>query len=142
MSHVLSLRVPDEQFVRLQRIARRLGRSPSETGSIFLEEALRRAEFGLIEFRDSPVGRQAYLQGSRLAVWEVVALVRSFGGDTAAAAKHLEWPEMRAQAAMNYAAAFPAEIDAAINDDEAYDLDAVVRMLPQAKAFHAESETA
>jgi hypothetical protein len=36
---------------------------------------LRRSEFAFVDFRDSPAGRQAYPQGSTLAVWAVLLLV-------------------------------------------------------------------
>ena len=69
MSRVMSLRLQDSQIERLNRAARSSGRTASETAAILLEEALRQREFAFIEFRDSPVGRQAYLQGTRLAAW-------------------------------------------------------------------------
>jgi hypothetical protein len=55
-----------------------------------VEEGLRRLEFALIDFRGSPVGRQVYIQGSSLAVWEVMMIVRAYKGDAKKAAKHLE----------------------------------------------------
>src|SRR4030095_7828195 len=100
-STVVSLRVSQEQAERLQRKARQLGRTPSETGAILLDESLRRDEFAFIDFRDSPVGRQAYIQGSRLAVWQVVSLVRSYAGNVKKTAEHLEWPLVKVQAALN-----------------------------------------
>ena len=100
-SGVVSLRVSDAQAERLQRKARQLGRSASETGAMLLDESLRRDEFAFIDFRDSAVGRQAYVQGSRLAVWQVVALTRSYGGEVSNAARHLEWPLVKVQAALN-----------------------------------------
>ncbi len=88
------------------------------------------AEFAFVDFRDSAVGRQAYIQGSGLAVWEVVMLARAYGGDVERAAGHLRWPIQRVQAAVNYATAYPVEIDSAITDNEAYDAERVTRMLP------------
>jgi hypothetical protein len=96
---------------------------------------LRRSEFAFLDFRDSPVGRQAYIQGSTLAVWEVVMLVRGYKGKSAAAAQHLRWPEARVQAAMNYAEAFPDEIEEAIAQNRATDFAALARQLPQAAEF-------
>ena len=132
---VVSLRVSDEQVERLQRKARQLGRSPSETGAILLDESLRRDEFAFIDFRESSVGRQACIQGSRLAVWQVVSLVRSYGGDVKKTAGHLEWPPVKVQAALNYAKAFPDEIENAIGDNQSYDFDKISRVLPQAEEF-------
>ena len=77
-SQVVSISLQEGQMERLRRLARRLGRTPSETSALLVEEALRHAEFGLLEFRDSPVGRQAYVQGSRLAVWQVAQLANQY----------------------------------------------------------------
>jgi hypothetical protein len=139
-SAVVSLRVSEEQVERLQRKARQLGRTPSETGAILLDESLRRDEFGFIDFRDSPVGRQAYLQGSRLAVWQVVSLARGYAGDVKKTAEHLEWPAVKVQAALNYAKAFPEEIENAIRDNQSCDFDKLSRLLPQAEEFVAPSQ--
>ncbi|MCC7371280.1 MAG: transcriptional regulator [Chloroflexi bacterium] len=117
MSKVVSLRLRDEQVERLRRAARRFGRTPSEAAAILLEEALRQAEFALIEFRDSPAGRQAYLKGSRLAVWQIVSFLRAVEGDQARTASSLETPMSWVQAAVAYASAYPDEIDAAILDN-------------------------
>jgi len=130
MSQVISIRLRDAQSERLGRLARRLGRSTGETGALLIEEALRMSEYAFIDFRDSVVGRQAYIQGSSLAVWEVVMIVRAYDGDVESAAKHLQWPVQRIQAAVNYAAAYSDEIDTAIADNEAYDAERVSRMLP------------
>lgn len=135
MSQVLSIRLQDGQAERLGRMARRLGRSKGETGALLIEEALRRSEYAFIDFRDSVAGRQAYIQGSSLAVWEVVMIVRAYNGDVERAAKHLRWPAVHVQAAMNYAAAFPGEIDTALADNAAYDAAMVGRMLPQTRVF-------
>ncbi|HXI18204.1 MAG TPA: hypothetical protein VNM48_17710 [Chloroflexota bacterium] len=134
-SKVVSLRFGSQQMERLQRVARRLGRTPSETGALLVEEALRRTEFALIDFRDSIVGRQAYLQGSSLAVWEVVMVGRGYGMDAVRTAEHLQWPLPRVQAAFRYAEAFADEIEAALTDNASYTFEDITRMLPQARQF-------
>ena len=78
MSKVVSIRLPEETEARLQRLARRLGKTPSETGAMLIEESLRETEFAYIEFRNSPVGRQAYLKNSNLAVWQVMMLAEQY----------------------------------------------------------------
>jgi len=100
-----------------------------------VEEGLRRSEFAFLDFHDSPAGRQAYLQGSTLAVWEVILLLRSYHGNVAAVAKHLRWPEAKVRAAVNYAEAFPEEIDEAAAENNATDFNTLKRMLPQAVDF-------
>ncbi|MGH2585550.1 MAG: transcriptional regulator [Dehalococcoidia bacterium] len=125
----MSLRLKDDQMERLRRTARRLGRKPSETAALLLEEALRQSEFALIEFRDSPAGRQAYLRGTRLTVWQVTKLVRAFSGDADQTAAHLEVPATLVRAARAYAAAYPEEIEAAIEDADR-SLEELQRLIP------------
>lgn len=129
-SVVISMRLPADSGNRLKRMASRHGWTPSDASARLVEEGLRRAEFAYIDFRDSASGRQAYLQGSTLAVWEVILLVRSYKGDVAAVAKHLRWPEAKVQAAINYAEALPAEIEAALSENSGIDFDSLKRMLP------------
>src|SRR5277367_2058244 len=128
---VLSMRLPVESGKRLKRIASRHGWTASDASARLVEEGLRRAEFAFLDFRDSPIGRQPCLQGSSLAIWEIMLLVRSYKGDVAAVAKHLRWPQAKVQAAVNYAEAFPEEIAEALAENDAMDFTALKRMLPQ-----------
>ncbi|HVA93227.1 MAG TPA: ribbon-helix-helix protein, CopG family [Chloroflexota bacterium] len=135
MSQVITIRLQDAQAERLSRLARRLGYSRGETGARLIEEALRMSEFAFIEFRDSIVGRQAYLHGSSLTVWEVVMLARERGGDPARTAAHLGWPLPRVQAALNYAEAYADEIEAALLDNASYDAATLRHLLPQTRVI-------
>jgi uncharacterized protein (DUF433 family) len=112
-------------------MAKRLRRSASELGAMLVDEGLRRSEFAFIDFRASGMGRQAYVQGTSLSVWEVAALLRAYGGDVDRTAAHLEWPVSRVQAAANYAAAFPDEIEDALSENASYDTIRVSRLVPQ-----------
>jgi uncharacterized protein (DUF433 family) len=131
------MRLPTESGKRLKRMANRHGWTPSDAGARLVEEGLRRSEFAFIDFRDTPAGRQACIQASSLAVWEIVLLLRGHQGDVAAVAKHLRWSQMKVQAAVHYAEAFPAEINAALAENDAMDFNALKRMLPQAVEFAA-----
>jgi hypothetical protein len=134
-SVVISMRLPMESGKRLKRMANRHGWTPSDASARLVEEGLRRSEFAFIDFRDSPAGRQAYIQGSTLAVWEVMLLVRSYETDASAVARHLRWPEAKVQAAVQYAQAFPEEIKEAMEENESTDFEALKRMLPQAADY-------
>ena len=136
-SIVVSMRLPIESGKRLKRMASRHGWTPSDASARLVEEGLRRSEFAFIDFRDTPVGRQASVQGSSLAVWEVMLLVREYKGEIAAVAAHLRWPQVKVQAAVQYAKAFPKEIDEALAENEAMDFEALKRMVPQAVEFIA-----
>ena len=140
-SMVVSMRLPVESGMRLKRMASRHGWTPSDASARLVEEGLRRAEFAFIDFRDSPAGRQACIQGSTLAVWEVMMLARGYRNDPLAVATHLRWPEAKVHAAFNYAKAFPEEIDAALSENDAVDIEALQRMLPQAVRFVSKKAT-
>lgn len=141
MSKVFSLRLKEKQVERLQRAARQMGRSPSETAALLLEEALRQRDFAFVEFRDSPVGRQAYIQGTRLTVWWIVSLVRGFGGDVARTAALLEVPSIQVAAALRYAEAFPKEIEEAITDSTCTFED-LARLIPNLEVIEVDAPTA
>jgi len=134
-STVLSMRLSLESGKRLKRMAKRHGWTPSDASARLVEEGLRRSEFAFIDFRDSSAGRQAYIQGSTLAIWEIMLLVRSYRGKVAAVAKHLGWSEAKVRAAVNYAEAFPEEIEEATSENDSADFDTLKRMLPQATEF-------
>jgi hypothetical protein len=129
------MRLSVESGKRLKRIANRHGWTPSDASARLVEEGLRRSEFAFLDFRDSAAGRQAYVQGSTLAVWEVTSLLRSYQGNVVAVAKHLRWPEGKVRAAQNYAEAFPDEIAEAMAENDSADFQTLKRMLPQAVEF-------
>ena len=134
-SIVVSMRLSVESGSRLKRMANRHGWTPSDASARLVEEGLRRSEFAFIDFRDSSAGRQAYIQGSTLAIWEVILLVRSHKASVSAVARHLKWPQAKVQAAVNYARAFPEEIEIALSENAETDFEALKRMLPQADQF-------
>lgn len=134
-SIVISMRLPAESGNRLKRMANQRGWTASDASARLVEEGLRRVEFAFIDFRDSAAGRQAYIQGSTLAVWEVLLLIRSYKGSVPSVAKHLQWPEHKVQAAANYAKAFAEEIESALAENSAVNFEALRRMAPQAAEF-------
>jgi hypothetical protein len=134
-STVVSLRLPPAEAARLRQMARRKGRTASEVGAELVGESLRRADFAFIDFRDSAGGRQAYIQGTRLAVWQVISLLKSYRGDVTKAAAHLRWPEAKVHAAIGYTEAFPDEIEQALAEQASSEFEKLSRMLPGIKRF-------
>jgi hypothetical protein len=131
MSQVVSSRLPKETVERLKRFARRLGKTPSETGAMLIEESLRQEEFAFIDFRNSPVGRQAYLTNSGLAVWEIMMVAQDYNLDVEAVAHHFQKPVAWVMAAFNYAEAYRDEIHLAMEDNDAMSVKALSHLLPQ-----------
>ncbi len=130
MSQVVSLRLPDETAERLKVTARRTGKTINEAASRSIEEWLRQEEFADIEFRNFNGERHACLKGA-LPLWQAILVARSYDMDPARTAEHFGWPSRRVQAALNYYEAFPAEIDQAIEDNQAMTETALKRLLPQ-----------
>jgi uncharacterized protein (DUF433 family) len=82
--------------------------SCAPVGLPVIEKSLE-SEFPGIAFRDSLSGREAYLSGHRIAVWEVLDV----HGETRSIAKtaaHFGWPAVLVRRALAYARAFPEEI--------------------------------
>jgi hypothetical protein len=139
-SVTISMRLSAKSGEKLKRMANQHGWTTSDTSARLVEEGLRRSDFAFIDFRDSPSGRQAYIQGSSLAVWEIMLIARDYRQDSARVAKHLRWPETKVQAAFNYGKAFREEVDATIAENDATDFEALSRMLPQAEEFVADGK--
>lgn len=122
MSHVVSIRLPDDQAERLERQAQRMHQPASEAARVLLDEALRQIEFPHIEFRDTSAGRQAYIKSRRVQVWMAVSVAQLYGFDVAKTAQHFEWPEEWVESALRYAKAFPDEIRDAIEDNDSIEV--------------------
>jgi uncharacterized protein (DUF433 family) len=143
MSKTMSLRLREDQLATLEKWARRFHqRSISATLSLLLEEKLREEQHSQIAFRDSPAGREAHVMGSGLAVWEVVLINRAHGGDVRPTAGHLGIPAASVQAALRYAADYPEEINAALEETDAVDFTALQRILPDIQRVSVPSEAA
>ncbi|SRR6266446_2573864 len=140
-SAVLSLRLPAEERSRLERLARRMGRTVGEIAARMVIEGRHREDFAWIDFRQTPAGRFAYVQGTRLPVWWMARLARDFKEDAGKLAKHLDLPSAQVKAALNYAAAFPDEIEAAIRDYEEITIEDLKRQLPNPEIFDLAEES-
>ena len=141
MAQLISARLPDQTAERVKQYARRKQRSLNETVSLALEEWLRQNEFAYIEFRDTPDGRIAYMKNSRLPVYWVIKVARSYGMDIEKVLAY--WPNRSrewVQAAFNYYAAYPEEIDAQIAGYKATTFETLRRRFPQIEAFEVPEE--
>ncbi|MCW3100547.1 MAG: hypothetical protein JWL77_6165 [Chthonomonadaceae bacterium] len=133
MSSLISARVPEATAERIRQYARRKQRSINEVVSTAVEEWLRLNDFALIEFRDTPDGRVAYMKGSRLPVYWVVKVALGYDLDVDKTVAYWNGQQSRewVQAALNYYEAFPDEIDAQIADAASQTFDTLKRKLPQ-----------
>jgi uncharacterized protein (DUF433 family) len=106
----VSGRVPPryERLVLKQAQAART--SKSHLVARYVMEKSIETEFPGVSFRDSLSGREAYLTGHRVAVWETVD-VHTETKSIKRTAEHFRWPEVLVRRALAYAKAFPEEIE-------------------------------
>lgn len=105
----VSGRVP----LRFERLvvkqARAARTSKSNLVARYVVEKSLENEFPGISFRDSLSGREAYVTGRRVAVWEVVEVYNE-ARSVERTAGHFDWPPVLVKRALAYAKAFPEEI--------------------------------
>lgn len=116
-SQVVSIRLKGDQVDRLRKVARRLGKSQSEMGAQLIEESLRESEFNMIEFKETAIGRQAFMIDSRIKVWHVIQVGKGLKHDRAATAEYFHQPKSWVDAAYRYYEAFGPEIEQEIEDN-------------------------
>jgi uncharacterized protein (DUF433 family) len=108
-SAYVSGRVPTRYERLVAKQARAARTSKSDLVARYVIEKSLETEFPGISFRDSLSGREAYLTGHRVAVWEVV-VVHEDARTVAKTATHFRWPQVLVKRALAYAKAFPDEI--------------------------------
>lgn len=120
---------------RLDRFAQNLHLSRDKAAALLIEEALRRLDSPSIEFRDSPVGRQAYVVGSGLAVWELLVVAQDYQLDSHATEKHLCLPLDVVEQALRYAQAYPQEVNVALQENRSLTREIMGATLPPGTVF-------
>jgi len=108
---VQSCRLEKDDADLLSKQARRRHLEVSTLSSLYLKEKALEEEYPGIGFRDAAGGREAYVLGQRVAVWEVVDVHRE-ARTIAKTANHFSWPDYLVKCALAYAKAFPNAIAA------------------------------
>jgi hypothetical protein len=105
----ISGRVPARYARLVVKQARAARTSKSDLVARYVVEKSLESEFPGISFRDSLSGREAYLTGHRVAVWEVFDAHEEFQS-LAKTAEHFHWPVVLVKRALAFASEFPEEI--------------------------------
>ncbi len=108
---VQSCRIEKDHAALLSRQAKRRNMNTSTLTSLYLKEKALEEEFPGIGFRDAAAGREAYVLGQRVAVWEVVDVYRE-AKSISRTADHVSWPDFLVKCALAYARQYPDEIAA------------------------------
>lgn len=101
---------------------------------MLLEESPREAEFAGVEYRDSAIGRQPYMKGSGLAMWEVIMIAKRYDMNAERMARDYPYPVENIKAALNFHEAYQEEIDQAIADNN-ISYEVMKRLLPNIRLF-------
>lgn len=102
----------------LRREFEERGLSVSEGLRRALEEWWAERHLPVIEFRDTPSGRRAAVEGGP-EVWEIVSVLRDYGGDRDDLHRHFGWLEEAAlDSALAYYERFPEPVDALVEENE------------------------
>lgn len=105
----VSGRVPPRYERLVIKQARAAKTSKSDLVARYVMEKSLETEFPGISFRNSLSGREAYLTGHRVAVWEVQRVYEETRSIEKAAG-HFRWPTVLVKRALAYAKAFPDEV--------------------------------
>jgi hypothetical protein len=127
-STTLSIRVPAETKRWLEKFSRGRG-SLSSAAALLIEEARRHEQFRGVEFRDSPQGRLAFVQGSRVAVYFAWMTAKDYSFDSSKVAEHFGWPLWKVESALAYAEAYRDEIGRQVDEHAEWDDEAALRKL-------------
>jgi len=107
---VQSCRLEKGAVALLSQQARRRHLDVSTLTSLYLREKTLEEEYPGVGFRNSVAGREAYVLGHRVAVWEVLDAYKATQ-TVAKTAGHFRWPTALVRCALAYAKAFPSEIE-------------------------------
>src|SRR5215469_12494366 len=99
---VQSCRIEQDDAALLARQAKRRHLEVSTLSSLYLKEKALEEEFPGIGFRDGAAGREAYVLGHRVAVWEVIDVLAKVK-TIARAANHFRWPPSLVRCAVAFA---------------------------------------
>jgi uncharacterized protein (DUF433 family) len=146
-TQVVSLRLKETEAAYLTKQARRMQRTRGETAALLLSEKLREEEFPHIEFKQTVVGRQPFIRGTRLKVWQIATWVQDIQATNkehsaekeeslaAQIGTHLSVEPEKVQAALDYWAAYPDEIDPIVEEVENTTVEDLRRILPNLKVI-------
>src|SRR5512147_574055 len=108
---VQSCRIDAGHAALLSCQAKRRHLEVSTLSSLYLKEKALEEEFPGVGFRDAAGGREAYVLGQRVAVWEVADVYRE-AKSISRTADHFGWPEYLVKCALAYSKLYPGEITA------------------------------
>jgi len=107
---VQSCRIDEDNAALLSRQAKRRHLEVSTLSSLYLKEKALEEEYPGVGFRDSIGGREAYVLGHRVAVWEVLE-VYGEAKTVAKTARHFRWPPALVRSALAFTKEFMAEVN-------------------------------
>lgn len=138
MGASLNVQLTDEQREWLEREALRLGKSPEEVVACRIEEAQRESTFQNLEFRDTIIGREVYIRGTRLKVWHVMMYAKDGELDIVKFAEDFVVSPEAVADALAYARTYADEIEAIFAEID-YISDNIEQLVPGIEVFRLDA---
>lgn len=114
----MSVKLPPWLDEELRREFEERGESASEGLRRILEAWWVRRHLPGVEFREGLAGRRAAVEGGP-EVWEIVSVLRDYGGERGKLEEHFAWLADEAlEAALAYYDRFPDRVDALVEENE------------------------
>lgn len=138
MDTTMSVQLTDAQMEWLEQEAQRLGTSPPAIIASRVEEARRQSEFPYIEFRDTIVGREVYVRGTRLKIWHLRMYSDGDEADIPRLAEDFNLLEAAVADALAYARTYADEVDATFAEID-YIADNIKALVPGIEIFKVDA---
>lgn len=130
----LRLRLSAEDSAVIEELARAAGRSPAVVASELLREASRMRRVPGIYFRGKGDERIACVAETGLAAWEIVEAWRRLEESWERLQQAFHWlTDAQLRAALDYAAVYPSEIEAALAENAAWTPERIRAAAPAAR---------
>lgn len=126
----ISIEIDDERLKRLRQIARAASQTPDATVDTLIEEGLRLREFPGIHFRDTGIGRQAFVPSLRLPIYFLAELAREVDNDVDKIAEYYNITTDAVAVSLDYIRSYPDEINRAIAANDAVEDELVASLTP------------
>ena len=130
----VSLRIPEDVKTEIDAIARQTKRSFASVANEMLREDLKMRRVRGIYFGDEFSRREPKVGGTGLGVWEVIQTYKSMDDDWKRLKAYYEWlDEFQLRMALEYYAAYPAEIEDRIAQNENFSIEEFWAKYPATK---------
>ena len=113
MTQTVTTEMTSDSLERLDRFVESNGNGTtrSQALAVLIEEKLREVEFPGVDFRETAIGRQPFVSGTGLTMWEYLMVGQCYDLNAEQIANHFCHSIEKTEAFLRYYAAFPKEVE-------------------------------